>query len=355
MNGPKAMVWLLTSRCNLACGHCYAAKYMDRGELDEEQALKVVEDAAKAGVKHIGFTGGEVFLRRDALHLMEYASKAGISTSVVTNGSMLTTEVARELANLNILVYLSIDGANKETHEKVRGMGSWEHVISATETMRNVGLGFCTVMAVSNLNCGEVSDYLRLAKELGAQWGCLIPVMPSGRAGVEMVLQPREMLAVLQMVDRAADELDFSISFWCTPFAGLVVNSNRVSTGFCRTSSEDIDLDPAGNVLLCDVLDLVFSNVVETGILRGWVELESHPVVRAVTSPKLVEPCLSCRLRSKCRGGCFARSQLMAGDIHAPDPLCPQVAGELPRNWGSPSIKVSRSLASSPLYSGNVL
>jgi len=326
MSGPKAMVWLLTSRCNLACCHCYAARFEDRGELNEEQAMKVVNDATKAGVKHIGFTGGEVFLRRDALKLIGYASRAGMSTSVVTNGSVLTKEVAKKLADLKVLVYLSVDGAKEKTHERVRGIRNWEHVVLAAETMRNLGLRFCTVMAVTNLNCGEVSDYLCLAKELGAQAGCLIPVMSAGRASIEMVLKPGEMVAVLQEVDRTADELDFSVSLWCTPFARLVVNSSRVSAGFCRTSSEDIDLDPAGNVLLCDILDSVFSNVREKGIFKGWMELESHSLVKSLTYPELVEPCLNCCLRAKCRGGCFARSQLISGDIHAPDPLCPQVA-----------------------------
>jgi len=329
MKKPRLIIWVLTSKCNLACNHCYTARFIGRDELDEHQALRVVESGAEAGVKHIGFTGGEVFLRKDALSLIRYASQLGMSTSVVTNGLMLTEEVVRDLAKTGMWVFLSLDGARKETHERIRGGGTWESINSATQMMRNFGLRFSTVMAVSSLNWHEVSDYIFLAKGLGAQAACLIPVMPVGRASMEMVLKPREMMVVLQKVERTTEKLNFPISLWCVPFAPLVIKSKLVFADFCRTSSEEVNLDPNGNVLLCDVLDVVLSNIKEKEILEAWREQGANPLVKSLTTPKLAEPCLDCWLRNKCRGGCFARAQLMAGDIHAPDPLCPRVAGEL--------------------------
>jgi len=323
--GPRSMVWLLTTRCNLSCQHCYAARFADRGELDAGQTMGIVQDAARCGVKHISFTGGEVFLRPDALPLIEYAGQAGISTSLVTNGSLMTRGLAGELARLNVFVSLSIDGAIESTHQRVRGKETWELVMTAARALREAGARFSTVMAVSRLNQQEVRDYLHLARELGARAGSLIPVMPSGRAPLDMILSPGEMLTVLREANRTAEELDFPVSLWCTPFARLFAESPRVSAGFCRTASQDVDVDPAGNVLLCDVLDDTFGNVTRYGVLNAWKELEADPLVKSVTSPRLREPCITCPIRSKCLGGCFARARLMTGDIHAPDPLCPRV------------------------------
>ncbi len=328
MNRPRVLIWLLTSQCNLACRHCYAARFPRHGELEPEQALAVVRNAAEAGISHVALTGGEVFLRRDALEVIRQACKLGMSTSVVSNGSMLDEEMARQLADCGVFIYLSIDGASKETHEKIRGRGTWDFVISAVEAMQKFDLRFGTVMAVSNLNYAEVQGYLSLAKELGALVGCLIPVMPAGRAGMDIILNPEQMMHVLRDVDEAVAELDFPVSLWCTPFARLVVKSKRISAGFCRTSN-DIDLDPQGNVLLCDVLDIAFANIKEKGISEAWQEQEEHPLVKSLTSPNLHEPCLACPLKNKCRGGCFARAKIISGDIQAPDPLCPRVAGVL--------------------------
>ena len=126
--GPRVVIWLLTSRCNLTCCHCYTAKFLKEKEFSEEQALELVESMASSGVKHIGFSGGEVFLRRDTLRIMKRAFERGVSTSVVTNGLLITEKVAKELADSEVLTFLSIDGASRQTHERTRV--HWQDVSS---------------------------------------------------------------------------------------------------------------------------------------------------------------------------------------------------------------------------------
>ena len=150
--------------------------------------------------------------------------------------------------------------------------------------------------------------------------------MPTGRAKKEMILKPEQMIKALQVVDEAAENLKFQTSLWCTPFARLIVKSKYVSADYCRTWINEIEIDPAGNVLLCDISNIKFSNVREKGIFQAWKDQEEDPLDKSLANPKLVEPCLSCQLKKKCRGGCFARAELF-GDIHAPDPLCPRVGG----------------------------
>ena len=329
MRGPRFIIWLLTSKCNMACRHCYAARFPREKELNEAEALELVNNMARSGVRHIGFSGGEVFLRPDALKIIKRAFELGMSTSVVTNGSSLNAEVAKELASCKTFIFLSVDGARQETHEQIRGSGSWSFIGTAVENLRRFSVRFATVMALNKLNWTEASDYISLAKELGALAGCLIPVMPTGRAKKELILQPEEMLSVLREAEKKANELRFPVSLWCTPFAGLVVKSDKVFYDFCRNSTSEMDLDPQGNVLLCDVIDIKLSNVREKSVPEAWQEQERNPLMKSLTDPELPEPCLDCPLKEECRGGCFARAQLISGDIHAPDPLCPRVAGLL--------------------------
>lgn len=324
---PRVIIWLLTARCNLKCCHCYAARFLGGKELSTDEALGIVESAAKAGVKHIGFSGGEVFLRKDALDVIGRAFGLGMSTSVVTNGTVLSEEIAQRLACYGTRAFLSIDGARKETHERIRGKGTWDAAILAAEKLRKFGVKFSTIMAASKLNRDEPSDYLSLARKLGAKAGCLIPMMPAGRASAESVLKAEEVVTLLQEIEKAANGLKFPVSLWCAPFASLVVKSKYVSANYCRSWADGMDIDPQGNVLLCDVLDIGISNVREKEVLQAWREQENNPLAKSLTRPKLPSPCLDCPLSQECRGGCFARAQLMAGDINAPDPLCPRVAG----------------------------
>lgn len=327
--GPQVIIWLLTAKCNMSCLHCYSARFWNRQELESAEAVNLVKSAAQAGVKHIGFSGGEVFLRPDAMDLIALASKLGMTVNVVTNGSMLNDDIVSKLARYEIFTIVSVDGATKETHEKVRGKGSWDLAISGLEKMRQAGVHFSLVMAISKLNHNQIPQYLVWARDLGATVACFIPVMPAGRASKELILQPQEMLRVLETVERTAEAIKFPAYLWCTPFASLVTKSSYVFADSCRTDAQEMDIAPDGRVLLCDILDITLSDVRGKGILEAWKEQKRHPLVHALTNPKLVDPCSSCQQGEKCGGGCFARAAILNGDIHSPDPLCPRVAGIL--------------------------
>ena len=326
--GPRSIIWLVTSRCNLSCRHCYATRFPRKGELSEGEALDLIDQAAELGVRHIGFTGGEVFVRPDALRLMERAHQHGISTTVVTNSSFLSDEVLEKLFEYQVWVFLSLDGARPETHEKVRGPGTWEPVLAAARRMSKLGMRFSTIMAVNRLNVGEVAEQLSLARELGAAVGCLIPVMPSGRARKELAPGPREIITALEQAEREARP-DFPLSLWCLPFAGLVTNSRNIFFSSCRRA-EEVDLSPQGEVLLCDVLDISLGNVKE-GLALAWRKQEENELTRRLSQPKFSPPCAECELREICLGGCFARAKLLKDDLFAPDPLCPRAAGIIRR------------------------
>ncbi|MFH1169759.1 MAG: radical SAM protein, partial [Chloroflexota bacterium] len=274
----------------------------------------------------LGFTGGEALLRRDALDLLRRAHELGLETSVVTNGYPLDDERAARLAEYGVFTYLSMDGAAKKTHQRIRGEGSWEVLLEAVENLRRAGAKFGTVMAAGKWNYHEVSEYVARAQEMEAAESCIIPVMPSGRASSKSILTPLQMMNVVEATGRVADRLKFHVSLWCTPFARLVTRSHYVSASSCRAES-GLDISPQGDVLLCDVLDITISDVRDKGLEDAWVESERHTLSRELTRPDLAQPCLDCRLRRTCRGGCYARAKLLLGDLFQPDPLCPRVGG----------------------------
>ena len=63
---PENLIWFLTERCNLKCGHCFVShkgrKYRD--EITYDQINKIL-NTSKNSLKKIAFTGGEPLLNRD--------------------------------------------------------------------------------------------------------------------------------------------------------------------------------------------------------------------------------------------------------------------------------------------------
>jgi len=93
----------LTYRCNFKCKACYlgarlkaASSPKDR-EVSTGQWLKTVEEAASLGCTHAVVTGGEPFLRRDIVDILQCLTENGITTTINTNGSCITAQIAAKL------------------------------------------------------------------------------------------------------------------------------------------------------------------------------------------------------------------------------------------------------------------
>ena len=125
--------WHITERCNLRCAHCYQNGYSGE-ELRFEDLLSVLgqfkdslrlwrNKARRFQVRgHITVTGGEPFVRRDFLDLLEVfsANREHFSFAILTNGSFIDTAMARRLRKLGpTFVQVSIEGT-QATHDKIR-------------------------------------------------------------------------------------------------------------------------------------------------------------------------------------------------------------------------------------------
>lgn len=328
MKKLRSLVWLVTARCNLSCTHCYAQRFRGQRELDSGEALALLIEAAGLGVGWLGLAGGEPLMRPDIRQIIEKSQALGMSVGIVTNGDPVTEEMARFISEHQVSISVSLDGARPETHDRRRGRGSFERAIGAICRLREAGASYKPAMALGQDNHAEVEDYVELARRSGARAACIIPVMPSGRAGIDNVLTPVQMSEALVRAARKADSVGIELQPWCTPFAPLVVPSLEGSAGSCR-SSHSMDIDPGGNALLCDVLDIAISSVRDGGLASAWKKHCESDTVQRLEDPYLPQVCATCRLARRCRGGCFARAYLVSGDLYAPDPLCPRVAGIL--------------------------
>ena len=70
--------------------------------------------------------GGEPFVRKDALEIIQYAASKLPSVSVVTNGTLIDDNVALALSRIpNLEITFSIDGP-KDVHDQIRGKGNYD-------------------------------------------------------------------------------------------------------------------------------------------------------------------------------------------------------------------------------------
>jgi len=326
---PDDLIWLITSRCNLACKHCYAYLYRKEEELNTRDVIKIIEDAANAGVERIHYTGGEPLIREDIFDVLRHTLDLGLSTSIFTNATMVNERIANELAKLDVVVYTSMDGYSKETYESIRGINTWDRFIRGLKALINSGVYVHVNISVTETNWEYVGKTIRKALEFGASSISIIPAMPSGRAlSNGIYVRAKHFLQALKEATKVAREMGIILWVWCAPFVPIVERSPYIRCGNCRYW-DVMDITPSGRVILCDVLNYEICDIKKLGIKGAWKVLKEHPLVQRIMSPRLRYPCSDCPLSDYCKGGCYARAQIISGSIEAPDPLCPIVSGHV--------------------------
>ncbi len=144
-------LWFNTGTlCNLACKSCYiessptndALVYLGAAEVDA-----YLDEIAALGLatREIGFTGGEPFMNRDMIAMLESALGRGFEVLVLTNAmrpmrrfeDALLTLKARHGARLTLRV--SLDHYSKAVHEAERGSDSWDKAIDGLEWLSKNG------------------------------------------------------------------------------------------------------------------------------------------------------------------------------------------------------------------------
>ncbi|WP_254766668.1 radical SAM/SPASM domain-containing protein [Salinilacihabitans rarus] len=180
------VVWNTTPACNLTCEHCYFGAVDRRSdeELSTAEAKRFIDDLAEAGVPVLVFSGGEPFVRDDLAELVAHADERGLRTIASSNGTFLTPERARAVADAGMAyVGVSLDGVG-ETHDRFRGLeGSFERAVEGLSNAQAAGMntGVRSTMTADTID--DLPDVVDLAVDLGVDRVNVFHLIYTGRGG----------------------------------------------------------------------------------------------------------------------------------------------------------------------------
>ncbi|MCC5877473.1 MAG: PqqD family peptide modification chaperone, partial [Candidatus Sumerlaeia bacterium] len=141
---PPSVTVYLTEECNLRCKHCAIVEgKMPQTKLDEAAIRTIIQEHLENHPESlVSFLGGEPLLHPDCLDLLEFAISRSSHVSVCTNGLLVTDEIAQRLASMkNVRVQVSLDGADSEGNDAIRGKGSFDKAWKSLERMVALGMG----------------------------------------------------------------------------------------------------------------------------------------------------------------------------------------------------------------------
>lgn len=179
-SAPPMVMISPTSVCNYRCYGCYADGEDWKAELPESLIVRVIEEARSIGARYIAFTGGEPFLRRDLMGIMERFPD--LMFTVYTNGSRITPEMLDRMAAWgNVQLSFSVEGLQAETDDR-RGAGAWATVMHQMAECRKRGMyfGFACTINRKTAEAALSDEFVKTMIAAGAGHGWYMTLMPTG-------------------------------------------------------------------------------------------------------------------------------------------------------------------------------
>lgn len=153
---PVLCNYYVTYRCNAKCGFCdiweKPSPYVTLGQVEENLiALK------KLKVKVIDFTGGEPLLHQQIDQFFALAKSHGFITTLTTNG-LLYPKFAEKLKGNVDMLHFSLDTADKEKHDTMRGVACFDFVMQSIALARDLGERPDILFTVFEENKADISE-----------------------------------------------------------------------------------------------------------------------------------------------------------------------------------------------------
>ncbi len=314
------IAWELTAACNLSCRYCRASASHepDQGELDTDEAKRFVESIAPLKPMLI-LSGGEPLLRPDLFQIIRLAVSLGIRVSLASNGTLITPELAKEIADSGVSrVSISLDGADAAMHDLGRGQGSFKRSIRGIENLRG-RVDFQINFTVTQKNQSELIRIFDLAEKLGAAALHIFFLVPTGRGREEDVITPVRQEEMLRQIEGEMDRRTLEVQVTCAPqYARLKRPGHERGSGGCLAGRRFVFVSRKGEVYPCGYLPLRVGSVREKNFIEIW---ENSPELQALREGKLKGKCGRCEFSRSC-GGCRARAYALTGDYLQSDPSC---------------------------------
>jgi radical S-adenosyl methionine domain-containing protein 2 len=149
----------------MRCKFCYATfeDFHVGHQMKIHEALTVVHKLAKAGVEKITFAGGEPLLYKGLPDVIQYSKSLGMTTSIITNGSLLSDNFIFAMRNCLDWVGISVDSTDMSTLQKIGRSSAVNYYELVDKVKRYYKLKINTVVNAFNKN-ENLNDFINYAQ-----------------------------------------------------------------------------------------------------------------------------------------------------------------------------------------------
>lgn len=338
---PKELIIKLTSNCNLRCKHCFFSDKLENysviNEIEPKIFLKHIKNLVEeTGITQCKLSGGEIFTSPIIRELLEFLKSKNIALNLITNATLIDEKTVEWLAKIlnpkYDIIQISMEGANVETNDNIRGIGSFAKIINAIKQLRAKNQQIEIGYTINSLNVSQIAEYYNLSKELGISqinFGkfalsnknqeYLVPNIDDIFINLAKLLEiydgnPKLQIRALKVPDFLNYEVGKNILD-----KELELIKNMHQSFHCSSHHEKMAIFPNGDITFCyacEEKDLVLGNINKEKFSDIWKRRFSNPMFQERTSDTIL--CKNCKYLSLCFCGCPHAAYKKFGTINAP-------------------------------------
>ncbi len=183
---PILAVYDTTKLCNQRCPMCNIHKDKS-AQMTLEEIEKTAALLRRVGVGYVFIQGGEPLIRKDIIQVVDIFIKYAIKPTVITNGVLLTRELAQQLAQRRCNLTISLDSLEKEKYAYLRGSDDLEKVLENIDSISDItqrrGNWAITATITKKSSFDDVVNVYEYAKEKGFMFAIRPYISVTGVAG----------------------------------------------------------------------------------------------------------------------------------------------------------------------------
>ncbi len=239
----------ITDRCGLRCSHCFVGEDLN-SNLDFDFALfdKLLGTAKTWGTKEITFLGGEPTLYPRIIEAIELAQHYEYRTRVVTNGHLSYSRFI-DRCSFDVLPFIcfSIDGSSEDTHDVIRGKGSFNILMDNILRSKSLGYKVAGITAISRENLNDIAEILFLCDSLELEWLNIHYVTNRGFARLGSVPSINEWKETLKIIRQSSSKIRTKLRVENT----FIFEQNRGPIRCAVRDKSNLMFLPDGRVYMC--------------------------------------------------------------------------------------------------------
>lgn len=300
--------WHLSELCNLKCLHCYQEMHTPI-QLPYSYLLSILEQYRellnKLNIKgHINLTGGEPLCSPHFYKILDEFEKDKklYSFSILTNGTLITDEIAKKISKYNPeYVQVSLEGG-KKINDYIRGNGVYKKVAQAIKYLKKYNIYVSLSFTATKLNYKEFPRVVKFAEKCGVDniWSDrFIPLNTDKDINLQM--NKDETTEYLKIMEKERIKLKLKNSKTnIAMYRALQFQMTNDYPYACTAGKTLLTVMENGDLVPCRRLPIVVGNLQKENMYELY---NNSTILKELRNENIPDDCKKCEHSKLCAGG----------------------------------------------------